>query len=94
MVDRKLDLMEIAEQLNLGMDELLVEVENILFSGTKLNIAYYIEILDEERQDDLYDYWRNSETESIEDAITELGDEYSEEEIRLMRIKFIAEVAM
>ncbi len=93
-IDRKMNLEDIAEAKNLSMDELLNEIEAIVNSGTRLNIDYYInEILDEDHQQEIYDYFREAETESIQDALEELGaDEYSEEEIRLMRIKFISEM--
>lgn len=94
-IDRKVDLEEIAENKNISFDELLLEIENICYSGTKLNLDYYIDqILDEEKQEDLYDYFLNSETDSLEDALDNQDNEdYSEEEIRLMRIKFLSEYA-
>ena len=94
-IDRKIDLDEIAETKGITFDQLLDEIEHICYSGTKLNLDYYIdEILDEERQDDLYDYFLNAETDSIEDALSdEDNEEYSEEELRLMRIKFLSEYA-
>ncbi len=94
-IDKKLDLEEIAEAKGLSMGELLTEIENIVSSGTKLNLDYYIDqVIDNERQDDLYDYFLNAETDSIEVALEdEDNDEYSEEEIRLMRIKFLSEYA-
>ena len=94
-IDKKLDLEEIAEAKNLEMHDLLTEIENIVSSGTKLNLDYYIDqVLDEERQDDLYDYFLNAETDDIEAALEDEGNEdYSDEEIRLMRIKFLCEYA-
>jgi len=94
-IDRKLDLDVIADGKGLEMDELLTEMEKIVNSGTKLNIDYYIdEEIDEDSRDDIYEYFREAETDSIEDAIKELGeDDYTEEEIRLMRIKFICDEA-
>ena len=94
-IDRKIDLDEIAETKGITFDQLLDEIEHICYSGTKLNLDYYIdEILDEERQDDLYDYFLNAETDSIEDALSDAdNEEYSEEELRLMRIKFLSEYA-
>jgi ATP-dependent DNA helicase RecQ len=93
-IDRKMSLEDIAEAKNISMDELLTEIEAIVNSGTRLNLDYYIdEILDEEQQQEIYDYFREAETESIEDAMEELGpDSYTEQEIRLMRIKFISEM--
>ena len=70
------------------------EVEAIVYSGTKLNIDYFLdEIMDEDHMLDIYDYFKESETDKIEDAMDELGDDYTEEEIRLVRIKFISEMA-
>ena len=94
-VDRKVDLDEIAENLNISMSELIQEIEQIIYSGTKLNINYYIEnILDEEREDILHDYFMSAETDNIKVAMTELADEdFAEEEIRVYRIKFISEHA-
>ena len=76
------------------MNELLKEIEAIVNSGTKLNINYYInEVLDEEHQQEIFDYFREAETESIQDALKELGeDEYTEEDVRLIRIKFMSEM--
>lgn len=94
-IDRKMSLDDICNSKNLSMGELLTEIEAIVNSGTKLNLDYYInEVLDEEHQDEVFDYFREeAETESVEDALKALGeDEYSEEEIRLMRIKFISEM--
>jgi ATP-dependent DNA helicase RecQ len=93
-IDRKISLEDIAAAKNLEMNDLLKEIEVIVNSGTKLNINYYInEILDLEHQQEIYDYFREAETESIEDALHELGeDEYTEEDIRLIRIKFISEM--
>jgi ATP-dependent DNA helicase RecQ len=96
-IDRKVDLDEIAESKSISFDELLTEIENICYSGTKLNLDYYIDqVLDEEKQELIFDYFLNSETDSIEDALGELGDEdpdFSEENIRLMRVKFLSEYA-
>lgn len=94
-IDRKLSLEDIAAAKNLEMNDLLKEIEAIVNSGTKVDINYYInEVLDEEHQEEVFDYFREeAETESIEDALQELGeDEYTEEDIRLMRIKFISEL--
>ena len=69
-------------------------MEAIVYSGTKININYFIEeVIDDEHVDDIYEYFRESETDSLDDAINELGDEYSEDEIRLVRIKFLSEMA-
>lgn len=94
-IDKKLDLEEIADSKGLGMNELLSEIENIVSSGTKLNLDYYIDqVLDEDKQDDLYDYFLNADTDNIEAALDEEDNEdYTEEEIRLMRIKFLSEYA-
>ena len=75
------------------MNELLTEMEHIVASGTKLNIDFYInDYIEEEHQDVIYDYFMDSESNSIQDAIDDLADEeYTEEEIRLMRIKFLAD---
>ena len=93
-IDKQLALDDIAESLGLSFDELLDEVEAIVYSGTKININYFIEeVIDDEHVDDIYEYFRESETDSLDDAINELGDEYSENEIRLVRIKFLSEMA-
>jgi ATP-dependent DNA helicase RecQ len=94
-IDRKMMLDDICEAKDLDMNSLLNEIEAIVNSGTKLNLDYYIdEILDEEHQDEIYDYFReDAQSESLDEAIRELGDDnFSEEEIRLMRIKFISEM--
>jgi len=94
-IDRKIFLDDIAEAKNLKMNDLLDEVEAIVNSGTKLNLDYYIDcVLDKEHQKDIYEYFRQeAETESIEEALLELGEEeYTEEDIRLMRIKFLSEM--
>ena len=94
-IDRKISLEDIAEAKNLEMSQLLDEIESIINSGTRLNIDYYIDtVLDKDHQDEIFEYFREeAETESLEDALNELGeDEYTEEDIRLMRIKFISEL--
>lgn len=93
-IDRKLALEDIAHTKNLTVDELLAEIERIVASGTKVDINYYIrEYVDEYHQEEIYAYFQEAETDSIEDALEELGeDEYKEEEIRMMRIKYISEV--
>ena len=93
-IDKQLALDDIAESLGLSFDELLDEVEAIVYSGTKININYFIEeVIDDEHVDDIYEYFRESETDSLDDAINELGDECNEDEIRLVRIKFLSEMA-
>jgi len=94
-IDRKVDLEEIAESKSISFADLLTEIENICYSGTKLNLDYYIDqILDEEKQEAIHDYFLNSETDSIEEALAnESNEDFSEEEIRLMRIKFLSEYA-
>lgn len=93
-IDRKIDLEEIAESQSLTVDKLINEIEHICYSGTKLNLDYYIDhVLDDERQDDIYDYFLSVDTDSMKEAMEELGDDYSEEEVRLMRIKFMSEYA-
>ncbi|HPE55704.1 MAG TPA: DNA helicase RecQ [Bacteroidales bacterium] len=93
-IDRKLALEDIAMTKDLTVDELLSEIERIVLSGTKVDINYYItEYVDEYHQEEIYEYFNEAETDSIEEALNELGeDEFSEEEIRLMRIKFLSEV--
>ena len=92
-IDRKVALDDIAMAKGIEFDELLDEVESIVYSGTKLNIDYFLEeVLDDDKVDEIYDYFKESETDDIEEAIEELGDEYSEEEIRLVRLKFISEM--
>ena len=93
-IDRKIDFEEIAKAQGLDFDELLTEIEAIVYSGTKLNIDYYIdETMDEDHIDDIYDYFCESETDDLETAMEELGEDYYEEDIRLIRIKFISEMA-
>jgi len=94
-IDRKVDLEEIAEAKGLAFEELLTEIENICFSGTKLNLDYYIdEALDDQKQDQITEYFLNAESDSIEDALqSDEVEEFSEEELRLMRIKFLSEYA-
>ncbi len=94
-IDRKLSLDDIAHAKNIDLKDLIDEIEAIVNSGTKLNIDYYLdEIMDEEKLEEIYEYFREAETESIDEALSELGEEYfSEEEIRLVRIKFFSELA-
>ena len=92
-IDRKSALDELAESKGLEFGELLDEIEAIVYSGTKINIDYFLhEIMDDEHIDDIFDYFKESESDSLEDAIEEFGMEYSEEEIRLIRIKFLSEM--
>ena len=93
-IDRKLSLDDIARGKGLKMDDLIKEMEQIVFSGTKLNIKYWIdELLDEEQQDEIHDYFMESETDNIEKALKEFDGDYDLDELRFMRIKFISEVA-
>lgn len=93
-VDRKLGLDDIAKAKGLSMDDLLKEMEQIVYSGTKLNIKYWIdEILDEDQQEEIHDYFMESESDKIDLALKEFDGDYDTEELRLMRIKFISEVA-
>ena len=93
-IDRQIALDDIATAQGLEFEELLDEVEAIVYSGTKLNIDYFLdEVMDEDHVDDIYDYFSESETDSLETAIDELGNECSEDEIRLVRIKFISDMA-
>lgn len=93
-IDRKLPLNDIAKAKGLDMDALLKEMEQIVYSGTKLNIKYWVdEILDEDQQEEIHDYYMDSESDNIKDALKEFDGDYDIEELRLMRIKFISEVA-
>lgn len=93
-IDQKMDFEEIAEARGMKYEEVIAEVENICYSGTKLNIDYYIDqLLDDDRQDDIYDYFLNSETDELPVAMKELAEYYSEDEVRLMRVKFMSEYA-
>ena len=92
-IDRKVALDDLAISKGVEFDELLDDIESIVYSGTKLNIDYFLEeILDEENMNEIYDYFKSSDTDNINIAIEELGGEYSEEEIRLVRVKFISEM--
>ena len=85
---------DIADTLGMEFTELLDEIEAIVYSGTKINIDYFIDdVIDDDHIDDIYDYFNESETDNLEDAIEELGEDYSEDEIRLVRIKFLSEMA-
>ena len=93
-VDRKLPLDDIASSKGMSMDDFIKEMEAIVFSGTKLNIDYWIdEILDEDQQEEIHDYFLEAETDKISDAIEEFDGDYEDEELRLYRIKFMSEVA-
>ncbi len=93
-IDRKLPLDDIASAKGMEMDELIKEMEAIVYSGTKLNINYWIdEILDEDQQEELHEYFMDAESDKISDALEEFDGDYEDEEMRLYRIKFISEVA-
>ena len=94
-MDRKLPLEDIADAKGLDMEELMNEIEAIVFSGTKLNLDYYIDQnLDEDVVEEIYDYFKeDAESDSLEAAMEELGSDYDEMEVRLVRIKFLCEVA-
>jgi len=93
-IDRKVALDDIALTTGLEFSELLDEIEAIVYSGTKINIDYFLnEVMDEDHIEEIYLYFKESETDGLEDAIEELGGDYTEEEIRLVRIKFISELA-
>mgnify|MGYP000645505287 FL=1 len=92
--DRKLPLIDIAKSKGLDMEKLIKEMEVIIFSGTKINIDYSLDdLLDEDQQEEIYEYFMDAESDKIQDALDEFDGEYDEEELRLMRIKFINEVA-
>jgi ATP-dependent DNA helicase RecQ len=93
-IDRKLSLDDIASAKGLKMDDLIKEMEQIVYSGTKLNIKYWIDdMLDDDQQEEIHDYFMESESDKIEDALKEFDGDYDIDELRLMRIKFISEVA-
>ena len=92
-IDRKVALDDIAVSKGLEFPELLDEIEAIVYSGTRINIDYFLnEVMDEDHIEDIYEYFKDSETDDLEEAIEELGGDYTEEEIRLVRIKFISEM--
>ena len=93
-IDRKLSLEDIASSKGISYEDLLKEVESIVNSGTKLNIGYFVdEMIDQDRQDEVYDYFKSADNDAIETALNELGEEdYSYEDIQLMRIKFMSEL--
>ncbi len=93
-VDRKLPLDDIASAKGMNMSSFISEMETIVYAGTKLNISYWIdEILDEDQQEELYEYFMEAESDDIKYALEEFDGDYEEEEIRLFRIKFINDVA-
>ena len=93
-IDLKVMLEDIAKACNLEFDELLDEIESIVYSGLKLNIDYYIdEVMDEDHMLDIYEYFEDAESDDLDEALEELGPEYTEEEVRLVRIKFYSEMA-
>ena len=94
-IDKKIPIDELASGKNLSMEEMLTEIETIVLSGTKLDLGYYIDdILDDEQQDDVYDYFRSAESDSLDEAFEEFKDEgYTMEELQLMRIKFMSDMA-
>jgi len=93
-IDRKIALEDIAYAKNISLSELLTEIESIVGSGTKIDIQYYIdEFVDPYHQEEIFEYFREAESDSIDDALKSLGEnEFTEEEIRLMRIKFMSEL--
>ena len=93
-IDRKISLEDIASSKGISYEDLLKEVESIVNSGTKLNIGYFVdEMIDQDRQDEVYDYFKSAECDGIDVALDELGEEdYSFEDIQLMRIKFMSEL--
>jgi ATP-dependent DNA helicase RecQ len=93
-IDRKISLEDMADAKGLKLGEMIGEIETIVASGTRIDIQYYInEVIDEERQDEVFEYFRTAESDSVMDALKELGeDDYTEDEIRLMRIKFMSEL--
>ncbi|HEY9169048.1 MAG TPA: RecQ family ATP-dependent DNA helicase [Lutibacter sp.] len=92
--DRKIPLEDIAKSKGLSFNELIEEMQGIVYSGTKLNINYHIDdLLDEEQQDEIFDYFMESKSDRIQDALDEFDGDYDEEELRLMRIKFMSQVA-
>ena len=93
-IDRKVALDDIAMVKGIDFSELLDEIEAIVYSGTKINIDYFLEdVMDEDRIEDIYDYFKESETDDLDTAMDNLDEDYTEDEIRLVRIKFISEMA-
>ena len=92
-IDRKVPLDDFAASRGLDFDQMLDEIEAIVYSGTRINIDYYIhDIMDDDHMEDIFEYFKESDTDRISVALEELGDEYTREEIRLVRIKFISEM--
>jgi ATP-dependent DNA helicase RecQ len=93
-IDRKISLEDIADSIGIDFKVLISEVEVIVNSGTRINIDYYMDdVMDEERQEEIYEYFKEAEDDTIESALKELGeDSYTEEDIRLMRIRFLSEM--
>ena len=92
-IDRKVPLDDLAASRGLDFDKMLDEIEAIVYSGTRINIDYYInEIMDEDHMEDIFEYFKESESDRLSIAQEELGDDYTEEEIRLVRIKFLSEM--
>ncbi len=92
-IDRKVDLDVLAESKGLDLEELLDELESIVYSGTKININYFIdEVMDEDHKEEIFDYFKESSTDRISEAMAELGPEFTEEEVRLVRIQFLSEM--
>jgi ATP-dependent DNA helicase RecQ len=93
-IDRKTPLDEIATMRGMTFDEVISDVEHIIYSGTKLNIDYFIEdYMDEEKQEEIYEYFLTAETDNLSLAQSELGSDFSREEIQLVRAKFYSEMA-
>ena len=92
-IDRKIPLDELADSKGLEFTELLDEIEAIVYSGTRINITYFLdEVMDDDRQDDIFEYFKESESDDLNAAIDELGADCTEDEIRLVRIKFLSEL--
>jgi ATP-dependent DNA helicase RecQ len=93
-IDRKLSLDDIADAKGITLSDVITELESIVASGTRVDISYYLnDVMDPERQQEVFDYFRTAESDSAEEALEELGeDEYTLDEIRLMRIKFMSEL--
>ena len=93
-IDRKVALDDIAMANGIEFEELLDEIESIVYSGTKINIDYFInDVIDDDHVEDIYLYFKESDTDDLDAALDELGNDYTEDEIRLVRIKFISEMA-
>ena len=92
-INRQVALGAIAEPQGIDFDTLLDEFEAIVYSGTKLNIDYFLEeVMDDDHVDDIYEYFKESDTDDLETAMDELGGDYPEEEVRLVRIKFMSDM--